>query len=96
MSSYRKQFISLPKFSFIRGSAGGVQRVADPSGNWIDRYEAAVIVENMDDEINHLTSVIRALKGQGLTAVPPSTNIFQQQFDAVFGKPEQQDPKPCE
>jgi len=96
MSSYRKQFIDLPKFSFFISPAGGVQRVVDKAGNWVDRHEAFKIVDAMDDEINHLNSVIRALKGQGLTVVPPSTNIFQQQFDAVFGKPKQQDPKPCE
>lgn len=96
MSSYRKQFIGLPTFSFLISPTGGVQRVVDPSGNWVDRHEAFRIMDSMDDEINHLNSVIRALKGQGLTVVPSSTNIFQQQFDAVFGKPEQQDPKPCE
>lgn len=67
--SHRTKFNELPKYSFLISPAGGVQRVVDRCGNWIDRDHAAAIVEIMDDEINHLNSVIRALKGDGLKVV---------------------------
>lgn len=67
--SHRDKFNNLPKYSFLISPAGGVQLVVDRCGNWIDRANAAEIVEIMDDEINHLNSVIRALKGDGIRAV---------------------------
>jgi hypothetical protein len=53
MTSLREQFRRLPRYSFIRGSGGGVQRVRDRSGNWIEQHEAAAIVEIMQDRIDH-------------------------------------------
>lgn len=73
MISYRKQFIDLPKFSFFISPAGGVQRVVDKAGNWVDRHEVFKLIDAMDDEITHLNSVIKALKGQGLALVPMPT-----------------------
>lgn len=70
MSAQQEQFKKLPKYSFVIGRGGGVQRVVDTCGNWIERHEAAQIVESMADEIEHLNSVILALKGEGLRVVP--------------------------
>ena len=66
----QERFKKLPKYSFIIGHGGGVQRVVDTCGNWVERHEVAQIVESMADEIEHLNSVILALRGHGLRAVP--------------------------
>ena len=71
MSVYIDKFNKLPKYSFILNkAAGGVIRVNDSCGNWIDKAHTALIIEEMDDEITHLRSVILALKGRGLSVVP--------------------------
>lgn len=69
MSKPREKFNCLPRYSFILNPSGGVQRVVDTCGNWIEQHQAALIIEVMDDEINHLNSVILALKGDGLKVV---------------------------
>lgn len=64
-----EKFKRLPKYSFFIGRGGGVQKVVDTCGNWVEHYEAAKIVESMSDEIEHLNNVIAALKGDGLRVV---------------------------
>lgn len=70
MTTHHEKFKRLPKYSFVIGREGGVQRVVNTCGNWIEHSEAASIVENMADEIEHLNSVILALRGHGLRVVP--------------------------
>ena len=63
--SYWEKFTKLSRFSFVR-AADRVQRVVDRGGLYIEQHDAAVIVDQMQSEINHLNSVIQALKGAGI------------------------------
>jgi hypothetical protein len=62
---YWDKFCAIPRFSFWRGGddeKGSVITVPDKTGGWIEQYEAAKIVDEMQDVINELESEKKALK----------------------------------
>jgi hypothetical protein len=62
---YWDMFCKLPRFSFWRGSEdekGAVIRVPDKTGNWVEQYKVAELVNGMQELINELETENKALK----------------------------------
>lgn len=52
---YWDRLNSLPRYMFLlRPSGSGVQKLEDPTGNWIDAHEAQKVVEAAQDDLNGL------------------------------------------
>lgn len=54
---YWARLCALPAFSFLLNGAGGVARVKDPSGNWIELSEVQQIVDDAESCIAQLENL---------------------------------------
>jgi len=54
---FTEKFFALPKYSFLLVN-GGVRRVEDTTGGWVDRNAAHELIEIMQEEINRLNSAL--------------------------------------
>ena len=68
--SYEKRISELQRYSFLNTS-GGVTRVKDNCGNWIEQHEAAQIAEAADIAIKELQEQLELAK----------KNVWQQAID---------------
>ena len=65
---YWDRLNSLPRYMFLlRPSGSGVQKLEDPTGNWIDAHEAQKVVEAAQDNLNELRAEL--YMGQAREAV---------------------------
>ena len=56
-NNFIEKFIALPKYSFSLVN-GGVRRVEDTVGGWVDRHSVYELIEDMQEEINRLNSTL--------------------------------------
>ena len=48
------KFNKIQRYAFFLGNGPSVKATPFSTGRWIDQYEASVIIDNMQDEINEL------------------------------------------
>ena len=60
--TYLERMNKLQRYSFLSPPGGGVRRVADKCGNWLEKEEAARLAEAADEEIHQLNIRIESLE----------------------------------
>lgn len=82
---YWDRLCALPKYSFIL-QAGGVRRVPDSVGNWIEYHSAQLVMDGAQAEINTLRSALSAMLTQfGMDEDEWSKPTFNQARAALEG-----------
>ncbi len=61
-TTYIERVSKLQRYSFLSPPGGGVSRVADKCGNWLEEQEAVKLAEAADEEIHQLNIKIEMLK----------------------------------
>lgn len=81
---YWKMICAMPRYSFMLNDVGGVVRVQDSTGNWIDRDAAWGIVDSAEDTIAELRAALAAAPAQTSAGI---TIDFRQATEllAMFG-----------
>lgn len=65
-----QQLCQLPKFSFLSPPNGGVVRVKDQSGNWVECSEVRRIVDAAEDEISSLRQQLESMTNKQCNKYP--------------------------
>jgi hypothetical protein len=73
---------AVQRYSFFIGADGGVRRVENISGNWIDVSEAQAVVDDAQDEINQLRErLARLVPAEAPAPQLPSASGEREAFD---------------
>lgn len=67
---YWGRFCKLLRFNFLKDSDGNISRWENPCGTYIEQYEAAKLVDEMQEEINNLLGTIKQISALKLEVVP--------------------------
>lgn len=56
-----KKICRLPTYSFMRDAYGNIRRVADSTGQWIDKSSVQEIIDNAETDISELQSSLNLM-----------------------------------